>query len=95
MKIGLLTLSVRFEGSNSLKAKRGRIKPFITRLKKEFNVSVAEVAQQDMWQAATIACALVSNDSDHAQRSLQTIVEWIERSWPDANLIDEQIEIIS
>ena len=94
MTVGLLILHVHFPGCASLKEKRRRIKPLLNRLHREFNISVAEIDHQDVWQDATIACALVSNDHNHTQRSLQKIPRWIETYWPDVSLGSEQIEFI-
>ena len=94
MKIGTLTLHIRLPGSDSLKAKRRRIKPLLARLHKEFNVSVAEVDFHDQWDQALIACAVVSNDTAHNERSLQAIVTWLERHWPDVSLVSDKMEII-
>jgi hypothetical protein len=94
MRIGLLTLHLHIEGCDSLKAKRRRLKPLMIRLGREFNVSVAELDYQDVWQDALIACALVSNANGHAQRSLASIPPWVERNWPDILLVAERIEII-
>ena len=94
MKIGILTLHLRLIGCDSLKAKRSRLKPLIARLQREFNVSVAEVGQQDSWQEAVVACGMVNNSGAHLDRSLQKIVLWLERNWPDADLVGEQVEII-
>jgi len=66
----------------------------LARLRREFNISVAEVDRQDAWQEAVIACALLSNSEGQTQRSLQAVVDWIESNWPDASLIDDQIEIL-
>ena len=94
MTVGILHLRIHLPGCASLKEKRSRLKPLLSRLHREFNVSVAEVDYQDVWQDAGIACALVSNDHAHTQRSLQRVVHWIENSWPDITLMDEQIEIL-
>jgi uncharacterized protein YlxP (DUF503 family) len=93
-KIGLIHLHIQLPGSDSLKAKRRRLRPLLTRLQKEFNVSAAEVDYQNLWQDALIACALVTDDEKHAQRSLQKLATWLEANWPDATLVDDQIEII-
>ncbi len=61
----------------SLKEKRGRIKPLIARLHREFNVSVAEMDLQDKWQEAVIACAMVGNDTAQLQRSMQSVAKWV------------------
>ncbi|MEJ2708110.1 MAG: DUF503 domain-containing protein [Anaerolineales bacterium] len=94
MRVGILTLEIFIPGCSSLKEKRRRIRPLLARLHREFNISVAEIDQQDTWQNAVLACALVSNDNGHTQRSLQKVVRWIETSWPDLTLIDERIEIL-
>jgi uncharacterized protein YlxP (DUF503 family) len=46
------------------------------------------------WQDALIACALISNDHSHTQRSLQQVVRWLEKSWPDVDVVSEQLEIL-
>jgi uncharacterized protein YlxP (DUF503 family) len=94
MSLGLLTLHFYLPGCTSLKEKRSRLKPLIARLHREFNISVAEIGQQDAWREAVLACALVSNDKGHTQRSLQQLTHWIEHNWPDITLIDEKLEII-
>jgi uncharacterized protein YlxP (DUF503 family) len=94
MPIGLLTLDLYFPGCRSLKEKRSRLKPLITRLHKEFNISVSEVDHQDIWQSATVACALVSSDHNHIQRSLYRIIKWIDSNWPDVSIVDDHIELI-
>jgi len=94
MHIGLLTLYLNIDGCTSLKEKRRRLKPLIIRLHREFNVSVSEMDKLDTWQEAVIACAFISNDKGHTQRSLQQVPHWIEVSWPDVTLISEHLEII-
>ena len=87
-------MRLHLPGCTSLKEKRSRLKPLIARLHREFNISVAEVDFQDAWQEAVIACAMVSNDNGSIQRSLQSVVHWVEINWVDVQLVDEQIELI-
>ena len=94
MALGLLTIEIHIPGCSSLKEKRRRLKPLLTRLHREFNISVAEIELQDIWQSAVIACVLVSNDNGHTQRALQQIIHWIETSWPDVTITGEKLEII-
>lgn len=94
MSIGLLTLHLRLPGCSSLKEKRGRLKPFLARLHREYNISAAEVDLLDKWQETLIACAVVSNDTRQNQRLLQHIIDWVERDWPDVDVIAEQMEMI-
>ncbi len=92
--LGLLTLHLHLPGCASLKEKRGRLKPLLARLHREFNVSVAEMDLQDKWQEAVIVCALVNTDVGHIQRSLQTVARWVEGNWPDGALLEDKIELI-
>ena len=92
--LGLLTLPLHLPACASLKEKRGRLKPLLARLHRQFNVSVAEMDLQDKWQEAVIACALVNSDRSHIQRSLQAVVEWVEKNWPDMDVMDDRLEII-
>ena len=94
MSLGVLTLKILLPGCTSLKEKRGRLRPLLARLHREFNLSVAEIESLDSWQEAGIACAMISNDERHTQRSLQKVVSWIEVNRPDIQLIDERIEIL-
>jgi uncharacterized protein YlxP (DUF503 family) len=94
MTIGILTLQIHLPGCSSLKEKRSRLKPLLARLHKEFNVSAAEVGHQDVWQDSVIACAVVSNDHKHTQRVLQKVAKWVDTSWPDVDVVSEEIELI-
>ena len=92
--IGILTIHLHLPGCASLKEKRGRLKPLLSQLHKKFNVSVAEMERQDMWQEAVVACALVNSDAAQVQRSLQMVLKWVEGNWSNGDVIDEKIEII-
>ncbi|MDI6770167.1 MAG: DUF503 domain-containing protein [Anaerolineales bacterium] len=92
--LGLLTLHLHIPACASLKEKRGRLKPLIHRLHREFNVSVAEMDLQDKWQEAVIACALVNSDQAHIQRSLQAVTRWVEGNWPEGVVLEGKIELI-
>lgn len=94
MAIGVLRLHLHLPGCSSLKEKRGRLQPLMNKLRREFNLSVAEVDHQDVWQSAGIACALVSNDRRHLDSSLQRVAQWLEANWPDVEMVDDEIEII-
>jgi hypothetical protein len=94
MSLGLLTIDLYLPGCKSLKEKRSRLKPLITRLHKEFNISVSEFDHHDVWQSATLACALVTRDHGQTHRSLLKVIRWIETNWPDVSIVDDKIEII-
>jgi uncharacterized protein YlxP (DUF503 family) len=92
--IATLTIHLHIPTCASLKEKRGRIKPLIARLHREFNISVAEMELQDRWQEAVIVCALVGNEQGHVRSALQTVAKWVEGNWTDGDVIDQKIEII-
>ncbi|MFL7812306.1 MAG: DUF503 domain-containing protein [Anaerolineales bacterium] len=94
MTVGLLTIQLRIPMCSSLKEKRSQLKPLLSRLKREFNVSVAELDLQDSWQDALIGCAALSNDAAHVQRSLQKIIPWIERHYPHLMIVQDRIELV-
>jgi uncharacterized protein YlxP (DUF503 family) len=91
--LATLNIHLHLTSCSSLKEKRGRIKPLIARLHREFNISVAEMGLQDKWQEAIIVCAMVNSDAAHLQRSLQTVAKWVEGNWPDGDLIEQKIEV--
>ncbi len=71
--IGVLTLEMRLENSHSLKDKRHVVQSLKERLRHKFNVSVAEIDCQDLWQRAVVAAVTVSSDHGHAAQVLQSV----------------------
>ncbi|HEX2697044.1 MAG TPA: DUF503 domain-containing protein, partial [Anaerolineales bacterium] len=92
--IATLTIHLHLPTCTSLKEKRGRIKPLIARLHREFNISAAEMDLNDHWQEAVIACAMVGNDAAQLQRSLQSVAKWVEANWPDGDVIEQKVEVV-
>ena len=71
--IGVLTLELRLENSHSLKDKRNVVQSLKNRLRHKFNVSVAEIDGQDLWQRATVAVVTVSSSRDFAEKVLRSV----------------------
>ena len=71
--IGVLTLELRLENSHSLKYKRHVVQSLKDRLRGKFNVAVAEIDYQDLWQRAAVAAVTVSPDQAHAARVLESV----------------------
>jgi uncharacterized protein len=94
MIVGALTLYLRLEGNESLKGKRSVLKSMMARIRNEFNVSIAEVGDNDRWQSATVGVAAVSNDPDYVQGQLARVVQWIEENRLDVTLVDYSIELL-
>jgi uncharacterized protein YlxP (DUF503 family) len=91
--IGTLSIHLHLPGCASLKEKRGRIKPLLNRLHREFNVSAAEMERQDAWQEAVICCAMVGNDRAHLESALRTVARWVQGNWEDGMVVEEKLEI--
>ncbi len=71
--IGVLTLELRLDHSHSLKDKRNVVQGLKDRLRRKFNVAVAEIDCQDLWQRAVVAAVTVSGDHRHAAQVLQLV----------------------
>jgi uncharacterized protein YlxP (DUF503 family) len=69
------------------------IKTITDRVKNRFNVSIAEVDHQDLWQRAELGVAFVSNDRNHAHRTLSAVVNFIDELHV-AELFDYEIELL-
>jgi uncharacterized protein len=71
--IGVLTLEIHIDDSQSLKDKRHVVKGLKDRLRSRFNVAVAEIGYQDSWQRSLISAVTVSSDRTHADSVLQSV----------------------
>jgi len=78
--VGLLQVELTIPSADSLKAKRMVLRSLKDRIRKNFNVSIAEVDDNDLWQSAVLAVALVSNDKRFANQVLSKVVDFIESS---------------
>lgn len=78
MIIGLLTLELYFSQSESLKDKRRLLKSIIDQIRARFNISVAEVGDQDKWQISLLAVVTVSNDSAYVNSILSSVEDFVE-----------------
>jgi uncharacterized protein YlxP (DUF503 family) len=92
MVVGSLTLQLFIPTVHSLKEKRSVIRSVVARLRNEFNISVAEVAEQDRWQLAVIGVACVSEDSRYVEGQLQAVVNWLAENRPDVEVSRAEIE---
>ncbi len=92
MIIGTAQIELHIPGVNSLKGKRQIIKSIKERVRNRFNVSIAEVEKQDLWQRATLGLTCVANDKAQANRILSKIIHFIEQD-KNISLTDYEIEI--
>ena len=92
--LAILTIHLHLPTCASLKEKRGRIKPLMSRLRREFNLSVAEMDLQDQWQEAVIGCAMIGSGRGHLEAAMQTVANWVEGNWPDGMVVAQKIEVV-
>ncbi len=78
MVIGVLEVDLSIEYAASLKDKRMALRSLKDRLRRSFNVSVAEVEDNDIWTHAVLGIALVANDRQFANQVLSKIVDFVE-----------------
>ena len=88
-------MSLRLPENQSLKGKRRVAQSIIPRARSKFNVAVAEVEDGQLWQRLTLGIACISNESHHANEVLSKVVQYIQETRLDAELLDYEIEIIS
>ena len=91
MIVGLCRIDVFLPESRSLKAKRQVIKGLKDRIRNRFNVSVAEVDHQSLWQRATLGLALVSDEKGYIDRTLQQVLNLVDAE-PRLQVLDHAFE---
>jgi uncharacterized protein YlxP (DUF503 family) len=94
MVVGVCQISLSLPGVTSLKAKRSVVRKVLDRTANRFNVSVAEVGQQDAHRQAVLGFAVVSGDRRHANSMLDSIASFVEAS-TDAVVLDRSTELVS
>lgn len=92
--VGVCRVKLRLPENQSLKGKRQVIKSLMTRLHNRFNVSAAEIGDNDSWQIATLAVTCVSNNERHADEVLASVVAFIRHERLDAELLDYETEVL-
>ncbi len=94
MNVGACRITLRLPENDSLKGKRQVIKSLVTRLHGRFNVSVAEVGNNESWQIASLGVTCVSNSSRHTNEVVSKVVAFIERSRLSAEVLDYEVELL-
>ena len=95
MNVGVCQISLRLPENLSLKGKRQVVKSITSRVRNKFNVSVAEVGDQELWQLATIGICYISNNRRHTNEVLSKVVDFIVSSRFDVEMLDYEIEILT
>lgn len=94
MSLGVCTIQLRLPENHSLKDKRRVLKSIIGRVRSRYNVAIAEMEDQELWQLATISIACLSNDSQQVNSVLSSVVNFITESRLDLEVLDYHIEIM-
>jgi uncharacterized protein len=77
MFVGVLRLTLHLPDPGSLKSKRHLVRSAIDRVKARFNVSIAEVAENDLWQKSVIGVSAVGNDHAFVNESLDKVADFV------------------
>jgi uncharacterized protein YlxP (DUF503 family) len=93
MIVGLCTIELYIPDGHSLKAKRQILLSLKDRLRRKFNLSVAEVGDHELWQKAVLGIACVSNESAHVNSVLDQALNLVQ-SVPTIELVRSRIELL-
>ena len=93
MPVGLLTLELYIPDAQSLKDKRQILRSLKDRLRREFNVAVAELDHHDMWQRSVVGIVTLSNEEKHVAEVLQKVLDGADRIL-GSFLINQSVEIL-
>jgi len=77
MFVGVLRLTLYLPEPGSLKSKRHLLRSALDRVKAKFNVSIAEVAANDLWQRSVVGVAAVGNDHAFVNEMLDKVADFI------------------
>ncbi len=93
MTVGISKITLILHEGMSLKAKRKVVKSILEKCRNKFNVSIAEVEDNDLYQRATIGVAIVGNDGRFVNSALDKILEYVD-SLKLAEIAEQEIELI-
>ena len=91
--VGLCTVELFIAGSQSLKDKRQVLLSLKDRLREKFNLSVAEVDGQDLWQKAVLGLACVANEGRYVTQVCDQALNMI-RSVPAVEIVRSRVELL-
>lgn len=95
MVVGILRFVLQIPGAGSLKAKRSILRKVIERIRARYDVAVAEVADNDLWQKATVGVAAVGNDRVFVSSVLEKVLRSVEEGGAQAFVVSHEVEILT
>jgi uncharacterized protein YlxP (DUF503 family) len=93
MPVGLLTLELHIPDAQSLKDKRQVLRSLKDKLRRDFNVAVAELEHHDTWQRSVVGIVTISNEEKHVREMLQKVLDEADRIL-GSFLINQAVEIV-
>ena len=93
MIIGICTCEIYIFNANSLKSKRSVVKSIIEKSKHRFNISIAEVGENDKWQKSIIAFSTISNDQRLVEETIEKVINFFD-SYSEIEIINIKREIL-
>lgn len=93
MIIGICTCEIFIFNANSLKSKRSVVKSIIEKSKIRFNISIAEVGENDKWQKSIIAFSTISNDQNIVEETIEKVINFFD-SYSEIEIINIKREIL-
>lgn len=93
MPVGLLTLELHIADAQSLKDKRQVLRSLKDKLRQKFNVAVAELDHQDVWQRSVVGVVTLSTEEKHVREVLQKALDEADEIL-GSMLINQAIEIV-
>ncbi len=94
MFVGVARITLDIPAAGSLKAKRQVLRRVTDRVKAKFNVSVAEVEDNDVWNRAVVALSVVGNDKRHVNEMLDKVMQFVDDMYI-APIHSREFEILS
>lgn len=93
MIIGICTCEIFIFNANSLKSKRSVVKSIIEKSKNRFNISIAEVGENDKWQKSIIAFSTISNNQKIVEETIEKVINLFD-SYSEIEIINIKREIL-
>ncbi|MDF2867600.1 MAG: hypothetical protein K0S11_1070 [Gammaproteobacteria bacterium] len=95
MLVGICTIKLSLPENHSLKGKRQILSSLINRTRNKFQVAIAEVDQQDIWQLATLGISAVSNEGRRLESLFSQIIQYFQENSGEYYLLDHKHEILT
>jgi uncharacterized protein YlxP (DUF503 family) len=95
MNISVCKIALRLPENQSLKGKRRVIGSLCGRARNKFNVAIAEVGDNDLWQTAVLGISCVGNDARHTDEVVSAAIDFIESTREDVEIVEVERETLS